>query len=79
MAQPILHSPSSPPANRREFLRAAVRWPLLAGLAVVAEVLIERRLQPGAVCTQQLVCQECRLLNACLLPQAAPFKPGNQP
>ena len=79
MPNPVPHFHPSQRANRREFLRAAVRLPLLAGLALVGGVLAERRRQPGAVCTQQLVCRDCRLLDACLLPQAAPFKPRNQP
>jgi hypothetical protein len=79
MPNPEFHFHPGQRASRREFLRAAVRVPLLVAIAVVGGVLLNRRRQSGAVCTQQLVCRDCRLLDVCLLPQAAPFKPRTQP
>jgi len=79
MPNPALHFHPSQRANRREFLRAAARLPLLAAMAVAGGVLLDRRRQPGAVCTQQLVCRDCRSLDVCVLPQAAPFKHRTQP
>lgn len=74
-----LHHPISsaaPPENlagdRRAFLRALVRYPLVAGVAALGGWLALRRVEPGAVepCIKQRVCRGCQLFTGCDRPQA---------
>jgi hypothetical protein len=60
------------PRNRRAFLRACARYPILAGLAVMGGVLAMRRADPSAPvpCLKQRVCQGCGAFADCSLPQA---------
>ena len=62
--------PSQP---RRAFLRDCVRYPILAGFAVLGGVLALRKGDPAAVeqCLKQRVCRGCSLFDDCDKPQAA--------
>ncbi len=64
--------PVAPLQDRREFLRACVRYPVLAGLAVVGGVLLTRRDNPEnpALCVKRRVCDSCRVFATCDRPQA---------
>jgi len=58
--------------KRREFLRSAVRWPLVAALGLLAGRLMTRRgpLSAGETCTNRGACRGCSALAKCGLPQA---------
>jgi hypothetical protein len=58
--------------DRRAFLRALVRYPAVAGMAVLGGWLAFRRVDPGAVepCVKQRVCRGCQLFSGCERPQA---------
>jgi hypothetical protein len=58
--------------RRREFLRSAVRWPLVAALGLLAGRLVVHRgpLNPDETCTNRGVCRGCSALAKCGLPQA---------
>ena len=56
--------------SRREFLRAAGRYPLLALLLATGGVLVSRQREAGAQCTRDFVCRDCSLLAGCPLPPA---------
>jgi hypothetical protein len=61
------------PANsRRAFLRACVRYPILAGLAVLGGALALRKAAPSLAepCVKQRACRNCRLVEDCVWPQA---------
>ncbi len=63
---------AAPLPDRREFLRACVRYPVLSGLAVVGWVLLTRRDSPEntALCVKRRVCDGCRVFDTCERPQA---------
>lgn len=58
--------------DRRAFLRALARYPLLAGLVLLGGALAVRRQgnSPAAACLKQRVCRDCALYSGCELPQA---------
>lgn len=58
--------------DRRAFLRALVRYPAAAGLAVLGGWLALRQVDPGAAvpCVKQRVCRGCQLFSGCERPQA---------
>ena len=58
--------------ERRAFLRALVRLPAAAGLAVLGGWLALRRVEPGVAepCIKHRVCRGCQLLAGCERPQA---------
>ncbi len=61
----------SVPQARREFLRAAVRLPLLASLGMIGVSLWRRPgASPAEVCTRSGLCRGCPVLGACGLPPA---------
>lgn len=75
------HQPSSTPQGRREFLRDCIRYPLLAGLAVLGGVLALRKGDPNFVetCVKQRVCRGCGLFMDCAKPQALATRKADQP
>jgi len=60
--------------RRREFLRDAVRYPILIALGLVAGRLLARRasgpLHPDETCMNRGLCRDCRRMAGCPLPQA---------
>jgi len=64
--------------RRRAILAAVVRWPLAAGLALLAARLLGRNaggpLDPAEKCVNRGLCRRCRALGACRSPQAAMFR-----
>jgi hypothetical protein len=56
--------------SRREFLRGAVRYPLLGALAVMGGHLAARRLEAGATCPVRPWCGGCDRFMDCPKPQA---------
>jgi len=63
---------------RRDFLRACVRYPLLAGLTILGTVLVLRKGDPdfAETCLKQRVCQSCGSFHDCALPRAAMARKG---
>jgi hypothetical protein len=61
-----------PGSNRRAFLRACARYPILAGLALLGGVLALRRDDASATvpCLKQRACSGCGAFAGCALPQA---------
>ena len=72
--------PHSALQHRRAFLRDCVRYPLLAGLAVLGGVLALRKGDPNFVepCVKQRVCRGCGLFGDCAKPQAVATRKGDQ-
>jgi len=66
--------------RRRAILAAAVRWPLAAGLALLAARLLGRNaggpLDPDEKCVNRGRCRRCRTLATCRAPQAQLFRQG---
>ncbi len=61
--------------SRREFLKTAARWLLLAGLGGVAARLLRGRPRRGAeTCVNDWVCRGCEAFKGCGLPQALSAK-----
>ena len=64
--------------KRRAILEAAVRWPLAAGLALLAGRLLARNaagpLDPDERCINQGLCRGCRAIAGCRSPQAELFR-----
>jgi len=58
--------------SRREWLRAGLRYPVLAGLAAVGVILGLRSRNAAGLenCLEARPCQACELLRDCALPQA---------
>jgi len=67
-------------AKRRRFLDAAVRWPLLGAVGLLAGRLVARNmdgpLHPQETCSSAGLCRGCRTLAACRSPQADLFRRG---
>lgn len=63
-------------SDRREFLRAALRLPVLAALGLLGVHLARRRLGagPAAGCPRADLCQGCPALRDCGLDQALAYK-----
>jgi hypothetical protein len=72
--------PTETAANRREFLRGGARYTLLAGVAAVSALLIQKRgaALPGQTCVGNSICRSCNVVGDCGLPQALSFKQANQ-
>jgi hypothetical protein len=70
-------------ANRRRFLDAAVRWPLLGAVALLAGRLLAKNasgpLHPQETCTNAGLCRGCRQLAGCRSLQADLFRRGAPP
>lgn len=66
-------------ASRRAFLRDCIRYPILAGLAVVGGMLALRKGDPNFIepCLKQRVCRDCGLFRDCAKPQAAAARKNN--
>lgn len=56
--------------SRRDFLRSAARYPLLAALAVMGGHLIARRPEAAAACAIRPWCGGCNQFETCPKPQA---------
>jgi hypothetical protein len=56
--------------SRRNFLRSAARYPLLAALAVMGGHLIARKPEAAASCTIRPWCGGCDQFEGCPKPQA---------
>jgi hypothetical protein len=69
--------------DRRRFLDAAVRWPLLGAVGLLAGRLVARNmdgpLHPDEKCSGAGLCRGCRTLAACRSPQADLFRRGAPP
>jgi len=69
--------------ERRRFLDAAVRWPLLGAIGLLAGRLAAASaggpLHPDAACTNQGLCRGCRQLAGCRSLQADLFRSGAPP
>ena len=69
--------------DRRRFLDAAVRWPLLGAVGLLAGRLVARNmdgpLHPQETCSSAGLCRGCRALAACRSPQADLFRRGAPP
>jgi hypothetical protein len=62
--------------GRREFLLAAVRYPVLAAVGILGLILLRRGgggrpVEEGQDCVNRGRCRGCRVLPGCGLPQAA--------
>jgi len=59
--------------SRRAFVRDCVRYPVLAGLAVLGGWLALKKSDPSLAepCVMSRVCRGCKLFDNCSLPQAA--------
>ena len=68
-----------PPQPRRAFLRDCIRYPILAGLAVLGGALALRKGDPNFVesCVKQRVCRGCGLFADCAKPQAVATRQGD--
>ena len=62
--------------NRREFVRDAARWALLAVIAAVSALLAATRrvALPDQTCVNRGVCSGCAVLTKCELPAALSAK-----
>jgi len=62
--------------TRREFVRAGLRYSLMAGLAALAAVLFERSggKLTGQTCVNRGICHDCGAFKQCGLPQALSAK-----
>jgi hypothetical protein len=65
--------------SRREFLKTAARWLLLAGLGAVAARLLRSRpgrglRHGGEICVNDGLCRGCTAFKGCGLPQALSAK-----
>ncbi len=69
------------PHDRREFLRNAMRYPLLAALALLGGRLVAQRTGPFSpgTCNPDGRCRACTSLNFCVLPPAQEFKNRRPP
>jgi hypothetical protein len=61
--------------ERRQFLRTAVRYPLLGAIGILGFVLLRRGgggrpVEEGQDCVNRGLCRGCRVLPGCSLPQA---------
>jgi hypothetical protein len=61
---------NSPTSSRRNFLRSAVRYPLLAVLAVMGGRVIDRKPEAATACVIRPWCGGCDRFEGCLKPQA---------
>ena len=59
---------TSLPQDRREFLRVAARWAMLAGIGALGVKLFRR--EGVTECINNSICGSCRLLKDCALPAA---------
>ncbi len=62
--------------NRREFVRDAARWALLAVVAAVSALLAATRgvTLPNPMCVNKRICSGCALFAKCELPAALSAK-----
>jgi len=62
--------------NRREFVRDAARWTLLAAVAAVSALLAAARrvTWPGQTCVNRGICSGCAVFVRCELPAALSAK-----
>jgi hypothetical protein len=77
-------STSPEQSKRRSLLSAAIRYPVLGAVALLAGRLAGRPgdrggpLHPDEKCTNESVCRGCRSLGACRSPQAAMFRDAEE-
>ena len=66
--------------TRREFLRACLRYPVLAGLGVLGGLLAMRGLRYTGFepCIKSRVCRSCQLFVNCEKPQAVETRKSSQ-
>ncbi len=67
----MLPAESSPSVERREFLRGALRYATLTGIAGVAAALARRAPLNGPACGGQGICGGCSFLGGCQETRAA--------
>jgi len=65
--------------DRRAFLHALARYPIVGGLALLGTWLASRRATTSsvAVCLKERTCRQCALYAGCALPQAARARHGD--
>jgi hypothetical protein len=75
---PVTAHASVPSETRRAFLSSCIRYPILAGLAVLGGTLALRQGDPNYAepCLKQRVCRDCGLFHDCAKPQAQATRKG---
>jgi hypothetical protein len=63
--------------ERRDFLKNIARGSILTGLGVITGVLLFRD-RDAENCDQNFVCESCKRLKSCKLPEAAKYKDLNR-
>ena len=59
--------------DRREFIKNIARGSILAGLGTITGVLVLREKSPEK-CEYSFICNSCRNLSSCKLPEGLKFK-----